>query len=306
LKTTKLTKFSAYGGKNYQIRKNEKNNSFRSEYKKLKTVTIFVPGKEINQLENPDFFQHLDKIDYKKLQNELKVIISFFRQKKITVIEIERSKNPPLNLCFTRDLFWMGPRGIIQARMGSEIRKEEETLFLKTIVSHALNFHLSVKSPCLFEGADALWFDSNTVLLGTKNRTNNYTVKEFRKLFPELKIIEIILPKQVQHLLGMIQFLDKKKVLLRHKIAPVKLKNLLRKNKFQIINIDETFEVTHLQAMNVVTIKPNSIIMPVDCPNIEKIYRENKIRIVAKFKIQELRKAGGGIACAIGILDRGN
>jgi N-dimethylarginine dimethylaminohydrolase len=308
LKTTKLTKFSAYGGNNFQVRKNENEevNTFHNEYKKLKSITLFIPGKEINNIKNPDRVQHLDKINYKKMRSEMKKIQNYFRKKKIEVIEIVRNQSPPLNLCFTRDLYWIGPKGIVQGRMGSEIRKAEEKLFLTTVALHELNFHCKLKPPSLFEGADALWLDTQNVLVGTKNRTNKSAFYELKKLFPEINFIEIILPKKVQHLLGMIQFIDKNKVLLRYKLAPTLLKKVLKKYHYNIINVDESYEVTHLQAMNVVTIKPNTIIMPADCPAMEKIYLKNKINIDSKFNIQELRKAGGGLACAIGILNRGD
>jgi N-dimethylarginine dimethylaminohydrolase len=306
LKTTKLTNFSAYGGSNYQLRTNEDSSTFHTEYNRLRAVTIFIPGKEIHLLKNPDRVQHLDKIDYKKMQKELKIVKSYFRKMKIKIIEIERNHSPPKNLCFTRDLFWMGPKGIIQARMGSEIRKKEENLFLKTVANQKLNFHFALKSPCLFEGADALWLDSQTIVIGIKNRTNKHTVSVFKKIFSDLKIFEVNLPKQVQHLLGLVQLIDKKKALLRYKIAPLSLKKILKKYNYNIINIDEIYEVTHLQAMNIVTIRPNTIIMPDDCPLTEKFYLNNEIYVDSKFNIQELRKAGGGLACAIGILKREN
>lgn len=104
----------------------------------------------------------------------------------------------------------------------------------------------------------------------------------------------------------MMNIIDKKKVLLRHQIAPKKLINLLTKYKFNLIKIDEIREVVELQGMNVVAISPNKIIMPDDCPILEEIYKKNDIIIVQKFKINELRNAAGGLACMVGILKRLN
>ena len=304
MKTINLKNFSAYGGKKFKARKVEHFNHFRTEFGKLKSITIFIPGKEIHKLSNPNNYQHIAQINSDELKKEFISLKKYFIKNKINALILDRPKLKLQNYFFTRDLFWSGPSGLIVSRMGSEIRKNEETTFLKWAIKNNLNLHLKMQSPCLLEGADILWASSSTLLIGTNNRTNNETFELMKNLFPEINVINIKLPKQVQHLLGMVQIVDKNKVLLRHQIAPITLLRVLKKLKYQIIKVDESYEVTHLQAMNIVTIKPNTIIMPDDCPNSENIYLKNHIRVDAKFKIKELRKAGGGIACAIGILER--
>ena len=302
----KLKTLSAYGGKGFFLRTNEFYPHFKSEFQKLKQVVLYIPGSEVHHIANPNALQHLERINSKVLASEIKAVAQFFKKNKIEVIEIKKLKNQktPVNLCFARDLFWRSPKGIIISRMASKIRAAEEPFILKTLLDSNDKIFVHMSSPCLLEGADILWLTPKDILIGINNRTNLDTVYFLKNNFPELKIHITKLPKNVQHLLGMVQIIDSKKVLLRIKIAPQSLISLFRKFKFHIIPIEETHEVTNLQAMNIVTLAPNKIIMPYDCPETEAIYLEHKISIVKKFKITELRKAAGGLACLTGIFQR--
>ena len=302
----KLKSLSAYGGKGFSLRTNEIYPHFTSEFQKLKRVVLYIPGSEIHNIANPNAVQHLERINSKVLASEIKAVAQFFKKNKIEVVEIKKIKNqkPPVNLCFARDLFWSSPKGIIISRMGSLIRATEEPFILRTLLDAHEKIFSHMSSPCLFEGADILWLTPKDLLIGINNRTNLDTAHFLKTNFSELQIHITKLPKNVQHLLGMVQIIDSKKVMLRKKIASKSLISLLQKLKFHIIPIEETYEVTHLQAMNIVTIAPNKIIMPDDCPETEAIYLEHKINIVKKFKITELRKAAGGLACLTGILQR--
>ncbi|MDD4973260.1 MAG: arginine deiminase family protein [Bacteriovorax sp.] len=297
---------SAYGGPGFIKRKQEPIVINRSEFGKLVSVIIFIPGKEIHQISQPSQVQHLSVINYKVLQNEIKEIKKFFIKNKIQVLEmnsIKKFTSPP-NLIFARDLFWNGPKGIILSRMGSMIRASEEKYILKCIIDNNQHLHHVVGSPSTFEGADLLWLTSKELLLGLNNRTNKSALNELQQLLPDIKIHAIPLPKNIQHLLGLIQIIAPQKALIRSQIAPKVLLQILEARKFKLIDIPEIDEVTKLQGMNIVTISPNQIIMPNDCPELQTIYQDNKIKVIKTFKVSELRKAAGGIACATGILKR--
>jgi N-dimethylarginine dimethylaminohydrolase len=297
---------SAYGGNGFIKRKNNPLKFIGTEFGRLKAVVFYIPGKEIHQIKKPNTVQHLESIDSKNLSIEIKTIKKFFKKKNIQTITIKRINklSTPPNLCFVRDLFWNGPKGVIISRMGSETRSNEEKYITQTCIEHDIKIHHFVSSPSTFEGADLLWLDSKTLLLGLNNRTNRDALNELRALFPDITIHEIKLPKEVQHLLGLMQIVANKKVLVRNQIAPIQLISLLKKNKFNIISISESNEVRFKQAMNIVTLAPNQIIMPNDCPETEEFFKMNKINIIKKFKIVELRKAAGGLACLTGILKR--
>lgn len=299
-------KLSAYGGKGFQKRRNKKFKNIHKEYSKLKTVLLYVPDIEIHQLKNPNQVQHLEKINSHLLRREIQKIITFFKKQKVEVKIIPASPSAPPNLIFMRDLVWSTAEGMILARMGSEIRKTEEVIVANFLLKEELPLTHIIPSPNTLEAADCLWLNPKTLLLGVKNRTSTSSLTFLKMIFPSIEIIPIPLPQKVQHLLGLLNIVGQKKALIRHQIAPQKLIRHLLKHQFQLINVDETKEVVELQGMNVVVLSPNKIIMPDDCPNLETLYMKNNIRIVQKFKITELRKAAGGLACMVGILKRLN
>lgn len=297
---------SAYGGKGFISRKNEDWITVDSEYSKLQSVALYIPGSEVHKLKNPKYAQHLDQIDSGKLKIEIEKVIKFFENNSIKVEKIPSNIHSPPNLVFMRDLFWSTSVGITSSRMGSEIRKPEDKIIAQFLIQKNLPLTFKIPSPHTFEAADCLWLNKKTLLIGINNRTSKSVIKFIKCIFPTIKIIPVKLPKDVQHLLGLLNIIDKKKALFRHQIAPKTLLKTLQKEKFHLIYIDETEEVRRLQGMNIVTIKPNHIIMPDDCPNLEMLYKKNKIKIVKKFEINELRKAAGGLACMVGILKRSN
>jgi len=299
-------KLSAYGGKGFQKRQNNAFINVHKEYSKLKSVILYKPELEIHQLKDPNRVQHLEKINSHSLQKEIQKIITFFKKQKIEVNLIPADASAPPNLMFMRDLIWSTSEGMILARMGSEIRKTEEVIVASFLLKEAFPLAHIIPSPHTLEAADCLWLNQQTLLVGVKNRTSTSSLIFLKKIFPGIEIIPIPLPQKVQHLLGLLNIVDQKKALIRHQIAPKKLIQLLLKHQFQLIKVDETKEVFDLQGMNVVVLSPNKIIMPDDCPNLETIYKKNNIRIVQKFKITELRKAAGGLACMVGILKRLN
>lgn len=298
--------FSAYGGKGYLKRRPKTWKTANKEYSKLKSVLLYLPSFEIHQLKNPNRVQHLRKINCHILQKEIKKVITFLKKHHVEVKIIPSHPSAPPNLIFMRDLVWSTTKGIVLSRMGSEIRKTEEKVVANFLLNEELPLAHIIPSPHTLEAADCLWLTPSILLVGINNRTSASSLIFFKNIFPNVEIIPIKLPKKVQHLLGMLNIIDQKKALIRHQIAPKKLINLLMKCKFQIIKIDEIREVVELQGMNIVVISPNKIIMPDDCPTLEKIYKQHNIIVVQKFKIDQLRHAAGGLACMIGILKRLN
>ena len=77
-----------------------------------------------------------------------------------------------------------------------------------------------------------------------------------------MRTAEVRLPRQVQHLLGLVQIVDRDLVVLRHQIAGADTIELLRGLGFTIVAVDESNEVQHGQAMNVVVLAPRTVLMP--------------------------------------------
>ena len=79
---------------------------------------------------------------------------------------------------------------------------------------------------------------------------------------------------------------------------------LLKDKKIKIISVPESIEITEKHAMNFVVIAPRTIIMPRGCPEAKKLYEDVGINIGEEVDVAHYCNAGGGLACATGILAR--
>ena len=283
-----------------------------SESAPLKAVLLFCPGKELRAIKDPDAAQHLEVIDPVKIRRDFARMAAAYGDFGVTVHFLD--PGPLLagkaldkfNLMYVRDLFFNTREGAILSRMASTVRQGEEKFAQLALARLAVPIHKTISHDGLFEAADAIWLDPRTVLCGTGYRTN---ASGARQLGAVLKLqgvstLVVKLPKCVQHLMGLVQLVDRNLALVRTSLAPVRLLRILRKKGFKILPVPESDEVTHQQGMNVVTVRPRQLFMPAGCPALKKLYLEAGIRVAREIPIPELIKGAGGLSCATGILAR--
>jgi N-dimethylarginine dimethylaminohydrolase len=282
-----------------------------SEYKKLEAVVLYCPGNELRGIRAPNQVQHIDRMEAAALKKEYALLAAAFRRLSIEVHFMPRafagSRWPVKhNLMYVRDLFLNTREGAVVSRMASAVRAGEEKHASLALSELGVPINRTISGAGLFEGADALWLDSRTVLCGVGTRTNR---EGFRQLSGALKAqgvktLAVELPRGVQHLLGILQIVDRDLALLRTGIAPRGLAALLKKRGFSIVPVPETDETTLRQGMNVVTAAPRTILMPGGCPELKRLYRSAGIRVAAELDIRQILRGAGGLACATGILSR--
>ncbi|MFH1618494.1 MAG: arginine deiminase family protein [bacterium] len=316
----RLDRFSAYQGSGWKPRTAGMSMELAaagvprtdSEYKRLKSVLLYCPGSEMLDIKKPDQVQHLNRINPQKIGLEYSRLAAVFRKNGVVVHTIKpdflcRRKNPgKYNLMYVRDLFFNTMEGAVVARMASIVRAGEEKFASFALSSLGVPINKTISGKGLFEGADALWLDEKTVICGTGNRTNNDGYLQLRNVLAlqGVNTLKAALPVGVQHLLGLLQIVDRKLALLRVDKATGRIKSLLKQKKFNIIPVPETDEVRLRQGMNIVTIAPRRIIMPSGCPGLKKLYHKAGILVAAETDISQLINGAGGIACATGILSR--
>jgi N-dimethylarginine dimethylaminohydrolase len=282
-----------------------------SEYKQLKAVLLYCPGRELLGIKDPNSAQHLAAIDPVKIRREYAAIAAVFRKEGVAVHMLEGGasrpgRGPAFNLMYVRDLFLNTLEGAVVARMASAVRAGEETLAVPALAGLGIPINKSVSGSGTFEGADALWLNKNTVLCGTGNRTNEEGFLQLRQVLAlqGVKALKVPLPGGVQHLLGLLQLVDRNLALLRTEKASPRIRALLRANKIAVIPVPETEEVSARQGMNIVTVAPRRLIMPASCPGLKKLYSDSGLVVAAEVGISQLINGAGGLACATGILAR--
>lgn len=276
-----------------------------SEFKPLKEVMLGFPDESIGDCD-PEKYLFLGKINFLLLRQELLNLQNIYEKNGIIVHRI-KGEAFQLNMMYMRDLFFMTPYGAILASMGVDIRRGEEECAKQKLLALNIPVFTLDDSAATFEGADALWMNKETVLIGVGNRTNKLGFSMVKKILSRFGVNAIPIEYQgkiPQHLLGGLQFIDRDLIAVREKLLSSDIRVFLKKNNYSIINIPENIETLGRQAMNIVTLAPRKIIMPTNVPMTMKIFIEHDIKVIDVVDIKEIINGAGGLACATGIVAR--
>lgn len=309
--------FSAYHGGSWKLRKLTHRQDCsehwpfagsNSEFLKLKEVLLYLPPKSPLPIRDPEKVQHLRAVNWVKLRKELFQLEQVFRRHGVTVRRLDGDWFPRAkpNLLFIRDHFFISPWGAILGRMASPVRAGEEKWAQRALADVGIPILGMIQEGGLFEGADALWLSPREILIGLGNRTNTEAFRQIRKTMAiyGVKVIAVELPKKVQHLLGLLQIVDKKLALVRTEICDKRLLRILEQRGVKIIAVPESEEVIDRQGMNVVTLAPRHLLMPQGCARLKALYQQNGLKVVNEVSFSQGLNAAGGLACATGILSR--
>jgi N-dimethylarginine dimethylaminohydrolase len=283
-----------------------------SEFKKLTSVLLYKPGVEIENYPDTEKIQHNHKIDHKKISAEFDNTIDTFRSLGIHVILIDPS---PINddrwylynMMYCRDLLFMTPQGAILSNMFADIRKEEVKYAERMLRKNNIPILHTISGNGRFEGADALWINDKSVVIGVGNRTNEDAFDQIKSVLQKMNVSCVSLPSyqtKTQHLLGTVQLVDKDMVLIRHEITDKNVIRFFEKQNYTVVRVPENTEVTSKQAMNIVTVSPRNIIMTANCPETKMIFENAGLKIAAELELTQLINGAGGLACATGIISR--
>ncbi len=283
-----------------------------SEYGFLRAIMLARPHPYITGAPHPEKILHLQKIDDAIIQNEYDRLIKVYKKLGIKIFFIHtrpQKENDNLhlfNIMFTRDLFFMTPRGCILSRMFSEVRRDEVKYVERKLRAIHVHIRKAVDGDGTFEGADALWVHDKLVVVGVGKRTNQKGFQQVKETLKQdnIKCVGVPAPQKALHLLGAIQCVASDLALVRIALVDKMIVNLLRKNNMRVVSIPENQEITMRQAMNIVTVAPRKIIIPEGCPLTRMIYEKAGLTVIAEVPISQLARGGGGLACATGIVAR--
>jgi len=287
--------------------------SVSSEWEPVKDVVLHSPDPDTPPTKDVNTIQHLKPINYYLLAKQMEHLAECYRRLgikvhpvKLVILSDMSSAEYYYNLMYVRDLFFMTPEGAIIARMASMVRAGEEKHAARTLAELGIPITRTVSGIGTFEGADALWARSDLVLIGIGNRTNEAGFWQVEHCLENqgVKCVKIHLPSQIQHLLGVLQIVDRDLAVVRGRLLSSEVKSYLRQLGFKLIELDETTPVRQWQAMNFVTIAPRRIVMVAGNSEVKRIYEKNGIEVVTEVEVSELLKGAGGLGCATGILNR--
>jgi N-dimethylarginine dimethylaminohydrolase len=276
-----------------------------SEWAPLKSVLLHRPGSELKQSADPHAVQMLQPLDLKKARKQHDDLAALYTEMGIVThyLEVEDCIYP--NQMFTADLFFMTPEGAILARPASIVRAGEEREVARKLTALGIPILRSVSGRGTFEGADAMWLDGKTVIIGRGLRTNARGAAQVAAVLEEMDIETIVvdLPYGTMHLMGMLRFADRNLALAWPKRLAHFAVETLEEHGFQVAFIPDEKEATEGHALNFVTLGPREILMPDKNPVTQEFYEFLGISCCT-VAVDELTKAAGAIGCLTGVIER--
>ena len=281
------------------------------QYSPLRKVALCLPQQHWLAPFDWRMIQYIRPVHFSCLRKEIEAYVGNLVSAGVEVEVLDLPSHlpngrVPYNAIFARDLFCMTPEGAIAARMSSVVRAGEELITQQLLTNLRIPLILSVHGSAVFEGADLIWVNRHHAVLGVGQRTTVAAATQIGSLLHTLDVtIQMVrIPQGVQHLLGIVQVVSPDLAIVRSSRAPSDLAIWLERLGHRVVNIPDSQEVVENQALNFVVLHPLTIIMHAGNPETRRILQRQGITVAAEVTMPNLISAGGGIACATGILHR--
>jgi N-dimethylarginine dimethylaminohydrolase len=276
-----------------------------NEWSSLKSVLLHRPGPELGEVTDPDAAQMLAPLDADRVRKQHDALAQAYREAGVVVYYVEPAETPPPNLMFVADLMFMTPEGTILGRPASTVRAGEERLVARRLAELGIPILRSVRGMGTFEGSDALWIDSQAVLLATGLRTNAEGAAQVATLLREMgvEVIQVGLPYGAMHLMGTLRFVYRDLAIAWPGRVPYAAVEALRARGYTVLFIPDEGEAVRGMSLNFVTLGPRRILMAAGNPITQAFYEDAGIAC-RTVEVDEILKAAGGIGCATGICSR--
>ena len=311
------TRLSAYGGSGWLPRQRPLSEEMGqcwsrcgidSEYRTLKSVLLHRPGEELMASQDASSVQMLEPLNIVKATQQHDALSQAYADAGVQVHYLhefvsDTSLNP--NQMFMADLLFMTPSGAILARPASEVRAGEEMQTAKALALLGIPILGSVHGYGTFEGADAMWLDKQTVILGRGLRTNDEGIRQLSMLLDSIGVETIVvdMPVGSMHLMGMLRILDENLAIAWPTRLAIRAYEALQDRGYTVAFLPDIPEAISGYALNGVTLAPRKLLMAANNPNTQSFYEDIGVTCVT-VDVSELGKAAGAAGCLTGVLER--
>ncbi len=268
---------AAYGGQGWSPRtttlREELGQRWRAcglevEWTPLRAVLLHAPDATWEAVGDVNAVQWLALPNVARAQGEHATLAAQYRRLGIEVHFVEPEAAIAPNLVFVADLFAMTPEGAIVGRPASTVRAGEERWVARRLAELGVPILRTVRGRGTFEGADLLWLDGETALLGRGLRTNAEGAAQVVATLRELgvHVTTVDLPVGSMHLMGLLRLVDRDLALAWPYRLPHAAAEVLRARGYHLYFIPDEVEAAHHMALNIVTVAPRQVLMPAGCP----------------------------------------
>jgi arginine deiminase len=305
---------SAYGGEGWRPRARSTREEIgdlwaacgmASEWSRLRSILLHRPGDELAASADFNAVNMLEPLDLAHAQAQHDTMARAYREAGVAVHYAEPTPTPLPNQMFMADLFFMTPEGAILARPASEVRAGEERVAARQLAQLGVPIVRSVSGRGTFEGADAMWLDPQTVILGRGLRTNDEGAAQVAAVLREMGVatVQVDLPFGTMHLMGMLRIVDRNLAIAWPTRLVHRAVEALCERGYQVTYLADTSEARQGFAFNFVSLGPREILMAAGNPTTQAFYEQLGITCRTT-PVDELGKAAGAIGCLTGVLQR--
>ena len=276
-----------------------------NEWNTLRSVLVHRPGVELEASTDPKSVQMLEPIDVVRAGDEHDAMSAAFESNGVCVHRVDPAVVPPPNQMFCADLMFATPEGVILARPASTVRAGEERQVARRLADLGVPIVRTIGAEATFEGADAAWLDTETVVVGRGVRTNSDGIDQIAEtlLWQDVDVLDVDMPFGTMHLMGMLRIVDRNLAVAWPRRTPYALVIALRERDYEVVFLPEVDEYDMNRAMNFVTLGPRHILMESGYRAVQSVFESAQIECVT-VEATELIKAAGGFGCLTGVLQR--
>jgi arginine deiminase len=276
-----------------------------TEYRRLRTVLLHRPGAELSSLADADSAQMLSLPDLDKAMRQHRAIENVYKSQGVKVYLLEPGETPPPNTMFQADLTFMTPEGALLARPASTVRAGEERYVARRLTELGIPIIRSIRGKGVFEGADAMWLNPDTVMVATGHRTNPEGREQVEAALREqgVEAVRVGLPQGSMHLMGTLRLPSDDLAVCWPGRVPYDAVRALRDRGYDVEYLPDLAEAAKGAPLNFVVIEPMKVLMPGSNPITREFYEDLGIGCL-EVEIPEILKAAGGVACLTGVIER--
>lgn len=277
----------------------------QDEYARLTHVLISAPSQRFATPEDPEAWLMLSWPDLDKLNAQCAAIEEFFESQGVAVHVHRPCEPPPLNYLFMRDLVFMTPEGAILARPASPVRAPEARFAQAALAQMGVPIVGSMRADATMEGADCLWLDAQTVLVGQGIRTNAAGVQCVADALAPMgvSVRAVPVPPGAQHLLGIVVPLDRDLAVVDEARVSPELQGILKAHNIRTIGLPPDDENRVRRGMNGVVLGPREWVMPQGCPGIQDRLEHEGVK-VHTLAVDAYVQAAGALGCLTSVIAR--
>lgn len=217
-------------------------------------------------------------------------------------VDVAPSVEGLVDAVYMHDPMIMTPHGAILLRMAKPVRSPEPAEFRKDLERIGVPILGQLTEPAFADGGDKVWLDAKTLLIGHGYRTNQAGIDQIRAMLAPFGVDVFSFdlphyegPSAVLHLMSVLSPIAHDKAVVYEPLAPVRLLQFLESRGISWFTVSEKEMLT--QGANILTIRPNVVVLAAGNPEIEGKLREGGVELHVFAGNNVAVKGDGGPTC---------